>query len=268
MGLSNIVVDIGGTKIKIGVIGNPLSVITLRTPQNGETCLNLIAQEALRLKDSETVIVVACPGLITLAGVCENALYVPLRGINIKEEIFKRTGCRTIVDNDANVQALGFCKPNSIYLSIGTGVGGAYINSKGAIERGQNNFSGEFGHLFVGGLDRCYCGRVGCLDTMAAGRVLVDKFGDKWWENDRTPEITEKIIQAGEASGRAIAQLSILYDPQRIYIRGRICEFDAFKNAVMDAAARYGWYKAEIDFNVSTWEGILAGSEKMISGIR
>ncbi len=262
--MSRIAVDIGGTKIKIGDIDSPQKTKTIKTPHKCEDCLNVIAEEILRLKEGNTIVVVACPGLISFEGVCEKALYIPLVGVNISKEISSRTGCQVIVDNDANVQALGFCQPNSIYISIGTGVGGAYINSMGQIERGYNNYGGEFGHLYVGGTEKCYCGKRGCLDSIVSGRVFINKLGDKWWGKYTLPDVAEKIRQAGDATGIAIAQLAILYNPKQSYIRGRICKFDIFTNAVINSISKNGWNAMDIDFQESTWDGVIAGAKKII----
>lgn len=81
---------------------------------------------------------------------------------------------------------------NLAYLSIEDGVGGAVLVN-GAQFIGNNNRSGEFGHMCVhpGGL-KCVCGRRGCLEAYCTATRLSDQLG-----------ITLRDFFAGVEEGRA-----------------------------------------------------------------
>jgi glucokinase-like ROK family protein len=91
------------------------------------------------------------------------------------------------IEHDVKAMALGELwfggargKDNVLCLKIDWGIGlGIIIN--GRIYYGSNSYSGEFGHLNIqntdGGL--CYCGKRGCLETVASGRAIVKKVKEK-----------------------------------------------------------------------------------------
>ncbi len=84
------------------------------------------------------------------------------------------------VENDTKAMALGEQafglaqgKQNVLCLNIGSGIGlGMILNGK--LYKGKSGFSGEFGHIQVdpdGQL--CYCGKIGCLETLASGTTMI-----------------------------------------------------------------------------------------------
>lgn len=86
------------------------------------------------------------------------------------------------VENDAKVMALGEQafglaqgKQNVLCLNIGSLIGlGMILNGK--LYKGNSGFSGEFGHIQVdpdGQL--CYCGKIGCLETLASGSTMIKR---------------------------------------------------------------------------------------------
>jgi predicted NBD/HSP70 family sugar kinase len=82
-----------------------------------------------------------------------------------------------ILSNDAN--AAGFAElwgdgaaENVIYLSLNNSVGGSTIIGKN-IFNGQNQRSGEFGHMTIVPNGRtCYCGQKGCVDAYCSAKIL------------------------------------------------------------------------------------------------
>jgi predicted NBD/HSP70 family sugar kinase len=83
------------------------------------------------------------------------------------------------VDNDVNLLALGerSRQRNSfadlLYCKIGSGIGVGLL-SDGRIHRGANGAAGDIGHVKVPGSDaQCRCGKIGCLEAVAAGWALV-----------------------------------------------------------------------------------------------
>jgi len=84
-----------------------------------------------------------------------------------------------ILSNDAN--AAGFAElwneediQNVVYLSLNNSVGGSIIIGKN-IYSGQNQRSGEFGHMTIVPNGRpCYCGQKGCVDVYCSAKNLSD----------------------------------------------------------------------------------------------
>ena len=83
-----------------------------------------------------------------------------------------------IVMNDARAEAYaghwfnGKPEDEKIYIMLGEGVGGAYINAS-AIRNGVHNRGGEFGHMVIHpGGKQCLCGKKGCLEAYVSEKVL------------------------------------------------------------------------------------------------
>lgn len=86
-----------------------------------------------------------------------------------------------IFDNDANCAAYVEVEQeeSTAYFSLCNTVGGAFYQN-GRVCPGENNKSGEFGHMIIHPHGRqCYCGKQGCLDAYCAVWVLQDSVDAK-----------------------------------------------------------------------------------------
>lgn len=100
------------------------------------------------------------------------------------KNVVQLSGVPTVMDNDANVGALGEAMYGAgrnadplFYLTLSTGIGGGLVIAK-EIYRGADSFAGEIGHLNVDpdGPD-CLCGSNGCYERMCCGLWLERDFG-------------------------------------------------------------------------------------------
>lgn len=99
----------------------------------------------------------------------------------IRETIQAKWRVPVWVDNDVNAMVLGEVRAgiargsaNTIFVKIGTGIGAGII-AGGALVRGQKGVAGDVGHIPVRehlGVT-CRCGRVDCLEAVAAARTLI-----------------------------------------------------------------------------------------------
>ena len=88
-------------------------------------------------------------------------------------------GIPAIIDNDANVGALGEYSFGAgtnadpmFYMTLSTGIGGGIIIN-GSLFRGADSFAGEIGHITVRpNGPECLCGSRGCLERMCSGLWL------------------------------------------------------------------------------------------------
>lgn len=83
-----------------------------------------------------------------------------------------------VVMNDARAEAYadhwfnGKPEDEKIYIMLGEGVGGAYINAS-AIRNGVHNRGGEFGHMVIHpGGKQCLCGKKGCFEAYVSEKFL------------------------------------------------------------------------------------------------
>lgn len=160
-------------------------------------------------------------------------------GIPVAEVMERRLGRPVFLDNAANLAALAELrmgaargKQDAIFIDIGDGIGaGLVIN--GQIFRGHNGSAGEFGHTtIVENGPLCRCGNRGCLEAIAGGYAILDglkpthgnlKLNDvvtKAMGGD--PGCTRAIADAGKHIGVAAANLSNLFDPERLVVGGEL----------------------------------------------
>jgi glycyl-radical enzyme activating protein/glucokinase-like ROK family protein len=189
-------VDLGGTKIEIGLI-SPENRVTARVRIPTNPALgpqNVVARIA---REVETLSALKPLGAhIAALGLCapgpvDNAagtLLDPpnLAGLHyapLQQMISARLGVPVQIDHDAKAACLGEYYYGAgrgercmTYVITGTGVGSATVMN-GQLLRGQNNTAGEVGHV---PLDRngdlCSCGSRGCVETFIAGPWLVRRY--------------------------------------------------------------------------------------------
>ena len=97
----------------------------------------------------------------------------------LPEIVEQHLGLPAIIDNDANVGALGEftfgAGKNSrhiIYYTVSTGIGGGIIIN-GEIYRGGNGYAGELGHVpILRDGPQCDCGNRGCLEALCSGTAI------------------------------------------------------------------------------------------------
>ena len=103
------------------------------------------------------------------------------------------------------------------YLSLENGVGGAVLMG-GALCRGDNARSGEFGHICVelGGLP-CACGKTGCLEAYCSARRIEERFGvtvDEFFRGveERRPEYEAPLYDMLRHLAVAVHDIRMMFD--------------------------------------------------------
>lgn len=173
-------VDIGGTSIKTGVLedGKIVYKASAKTPfGDPDAVCDLIAG---MLRDQKIDLVgVGTAGSVQEVGDNVAASNLGWEGVPLRRMLAERLGLPVWVDNDAQAALMaewmdGVCKGAecAIYLTLGTGIGGAMIVG-GKPYRGRNNLGAEFGHMIIHpDGHRCACGRCGCLEYYASATAL------------------------------------------------------------------------------------------------
>lgn len=201
-----IAVDIGGTQIRAALCdpGGRIHrrVADLTASHEGPDAVIDRIERAIRqvwpADGPVAAIGVVAPGpLDPWSGVIFEAPNIPCwDNYPLRDVIQERLGVPTLVGNDANAAALaeqrfgaGQGKPNLIYITVSTGVGGGIIVN-GELLLGAHGLAGEIGHMKIepdGPI--CGCGDHGCLEALASGIAIARQARQR--------------LRAGEPSGYA-----------------------------------------------------------------
>lgn len=186
-------VDLGGTGIKVGVVtaaGEILakgSTPTLRERPYQEIiadiatlCKNVVAQAKLSM-DNVATIGVGVPGICDPhTGVIPFCTNLGWHEVPFVAEMQKHIAKPVIVDNDATVAGLAESiagvsagTSSSVFLTLGTGVGGAIIIN-GKPYSGAHGVGSELGHMIIRmDGDPCNCGNAGCFERYASATAII-----------------------------------------------------------------------------------------------
>jgi len=170
------------------------------------------------------------------------------------DAIERATGAPAVMDNDANVGALGEAVFGAgrgfdplFYMTLSTGIGGGLIIS-GEIYRGADSFAGEIGHLNVDPHGpACLCGSNGCLERMCCGLWLERDFGRPAKELLHHPDFVRQYVVP---LARGLKAAIMLLNPARIVIGGGISKagerlFDPLRQELQNQMT--AWSRARRD---------------------
>lgn len=221
-----------------------------------------LLQEVLQSNHIDKSKIIGCyvgmPGLVnTEKGENYSYLIDNLENSSLVQAFEKALDLPVIIQNDMAGSAiaefrhgLAKGKKNALVLLMDWGVGLGIIMD-GKLRRGATGFSGEFGHIpFVENGALCYCGKHGCLETIASGNALSKTaregllLGKKSMLNELSKEELERIepeaiinaanrgdqyaIQLlsniGANMGKGISILIQLFNPELIVLTGKIAK--------------------------------------------
>jgi glucokinase len=170
------------------------------------------------------------------------------------DEIRRELGVPVVMDNDANVGALGEGFHGAgkgadplFYMTLSTGIGGGIL-AGGDVLRGADSYAGEIGHLTIRpDGPECLCGARGCFERMCCGL---------WLERDhgRSPKVLLDdpafVSHYVEDLALGLKAAIMLLNPARIVIGGGIPKAGAKLFDPLRAELRKritSWSKARID---------------------
>lgn len=226
-------IDLGGTSAKIAVLSHEGAIehqwsIATNTAEQGRYIVpDMIASIKEKLGDlgldlSEFQgIGMGSPGQIdyekgTVTG-AYNLGWVSEQ--TIKADFEGELGLPFIIENDANVAALGEAwlgagenAPDVIFVTLGTGVGGGII-ANGQLLHGAAGSAGEIGHVPMAGNDfPCTCGNIGCLETVASATGIVT-IAKSQSQDFPTDSLIRQLLQEERLTAKDIFDLAKEADP-------------------------------------------------------
>jgi predicted NBD/HSP70 family sugar kinase len=199
---------------------------------------------------------VGAPGLIdSHTGTVRWAVNLAWENLPLGPMIEKRFGVPVVVANDSQAAAvaeltfgLDSRPSNLVVVRVGRGIGAGVILN-GQLFSGDGYGAGEIGHTIFGdGRERCRCGRIGCLETIASLRAMVAT------ANRLVPEVTDEetliaalragdkkvrsvVVHAGSMLGLAIAAVIGTVNVDHVKLIGPAVELgDEWLNAIRQRA--------------------------------
>jgi predicted NBD/HSP70 family sugar kinase len=153
-----------------------------------------------------------------------------------------RFGVPVLVDNDANLMALGEHRaryPDTAALVVvkaSTGIGAGLVIG-GEVYRGIDGGAGDIGHVRLPGHEdaRCLCGSLGCLAAVAGGGALAARLTELGLPTTSGSGVRARVLagepaavrlaeEAGRQVGEVLATLVCVVNPGVLVIAGDLAE--------------------------------------------
>jgi len=186
-------IDLGGTKIKAGIVDEEGKIIKKDSMPTGRTrkseeivndiCLlikKLMSDANLSANDIYSVGIGSPGSLDRERGIIIANFNLGFRYVAMRDAIQKVVPVPVYIENDANCAAIaesiaGAAKgmDYAVLITIGTGIGGGIIiNNKLYI--GANGAAAELGHIVLKlNGEACTCGRKGCWEAYSSATALI-----------------------------------------------------------------------------------------------
>jgi glucokinase len=226
-------VDLGGTKMAIGVLADTEPLYEQREASHGQTQDELVEllvreiEEAREARPDVAAIGLGIPATIDHdSGVAVSAVNLPLKNLPIRDIVAERTGLPVFVDNDGNVAALAEYlygaakgKPDTVMLTVGTGIGGGLI-LRGEIYRGSTGAGAELGHVVIqvdGPPCQGNCPNHGCVESLASGTAL-GREARAAAESSADSALGKALAEGREIDGRVATEAAVAGDQTAIEV--------------------------------------------------
>jgi predicted NBD/HSP70 family sugar kinase len=158
----------------------------------------------------------------------------------IRETLSEQLGLPVVVENDANLMAVGehlTARAGVDYLllvKVGTGIGCGVV-SAGHLHHGVMGAAGDISHVRVpaAGDTPCSCGNTGCLETVASGAAIAAALAEHGVEVARPSDIvrlveegdvlaTTLVREAGRNLGEVLATVVNFFNPELLVLAGAL----------------------------------------------
>jgi glucokinase len=199
-------VDIGGTKIAVGIIDSEGEVLA-RTesptdPDRGYAAALLRVTEMLHATAQTAGVKISGIGIgstgpvYPLTGEFGDVNFFPnWKGENPVKDLSQIFKLKVAIENDGDAAALGEAgwgagrnRNKLIYVTVGTGIGTGLLFD-GQLYRGVDQSHPEIGHHLIDPSGpACLCGFHGCWESLAAGPAMV-----AWIEKNAPPDYPHRV---------------------------------------------------------------------------
>ena len=200
--------------------------------------------------------------------------------IKLKEDVEKRIGLPTFIENECRIQAIaekkyGLAKNVNSFVCVETGIGigtGVFMDNKLVV--GNRGMAGEVGHIMtdLAGSKECHCGNRGCLETLCSVNSLLEdvevdirksrksseynngkiKIEDLYRLYERGDDITTRNVEKNaEYLGIGISNAIKMFNPELIIIHGEVIKFgEKYLEKVKESVSENTFPKVKDDYYI------------------
>ncbi|MBP2354860.1 putative NBD/HSP70 family sugar kinase [Kribbella aluminosa] len=162
-------------------------------------------------------------------------------GVNVAAEFGRRLTVPVLVENNTRLEAVaeftwgaGRDLADVLYVGLSTGIGSGMLVDGNLHHGGARGGGGEIGHLSADTSGApCPCGNRGCLVHYASLQAVLAKLAPVLGADagldellaaaaDGQPETLQALREAGELTGRVLANICNLLNPARIIVGGEL----------------------------------------------
>lgn len=285
-------VDLGGTNVRAAVLdrsehslgraensSEAKSGVTRTVAAIGQAVRSAVQEAGVEIEQVGAV-GIAVPGHIDVpAGLVrwapnfghhgQDGAYVPYKEIMLRDLVEKELGIRIVMDNDANVAALGEFRYGAgrgvkhlVMFTLGTGIGGGIIID-GQVLRGSTGGAAEVGHIIIAdGRGSSLNGPHGRLETLAGRDAITERaslametghdsllwkhvIGTEALQQFITPALIDEAAEEGDALaievlretghyvGLGIATMVNVFNPEVVVLGGKIAQSKTLFNTAV-----------------------------------
>ncbi len=211
--------DIGGSKIRAGLLDNTFKIIDVvetatRINKSKQTILNDIYEVLSSFSLSNVKgIGIAIRGQVDFKnGIVKEATMMPggFKNVKIAEFLKKKTKKCVIVENDVNcfalaeaLQGAGKGKQSVVGVTLGTGIGGGIVVN-GNIYRGAFGGSAEIGHMIIDpNKYKWNTGQHGSFESLCSGMAIKKQYFLRTKKKLGALEV-EELYQQGDKNAKSV----------------------------------------------------------------
>lgn len=248
-------IDIGGTKIAIGLISHDketdkLNIKKYAKRPTGSTFTYQIAEQFLTefIKELETenlqfeAVGIAIPGLLDDNGKVLLTIDIPQLQEWEPHKFPLFAGKLVVSYNDAKAAQMQTCynsQPNDTIITfvIGTGIGSSYL-IEGKILKGKSGWAGEVGASpFINGGEGRFDFKVGGKFLLEEMKCTPEEFDKLLKDNDAKAK--DKVNEFGTNFGKLIATVINIFNPHKVVVGGGTLLWPGYMEAALEAAKKY-----------------------------
>jgi glucokinase len=230
-------VDLGGTSLRVALVvdGTVVDVVTrssILTQGERHNPATVMLELCRRVAGHHPILAVgvaaAGPVDIFERRICNPYTLPDWSGSDWPDVLSTALGLPVLLENDAAAAAVAELRAGAgkgaevlCMVTVGTGIGVAVVTAGSRRYHGARGAHPEAGHMLISDRgNECYCGYVGCWESLCSGRALASQ----WTSASADMEMVVDWDGYARVFARGIVNLERIYAPDLIVIGGGVAD--------------------------------------------